>query len=151
MPLPYMLIIVLNMTFGFWQGTVLLPGVLSVVFRDLASRIFESELVECSAKCVEMICVITMIEGSRIHTEPRSKDKGPPLCQQSAYPLKVHLTCPAVYMRAELDLCSTGQRRERVKSEFVKRFQQSYASRAVLDSLIKVHVYKAKVEKRRNK
>ena len=103
-------------------------------FRDLASRIFESELVECSAKCVEMICVITMIEGSRIHTEPRSKDKGPPLCQQSAYPLKVHLTCPAVYMRAELDLCSTGQRRERVKSEFVKGF-----NKATLQELCWIH------------
>ena len=29
--LPYMFIIVFNMTFGFWQGTVLLPGVVSVV------------------------------------------------------------------------------------------------------------------------
>ena len=101
--------------------------------------------------CVEMICVITMIEGSRVHIEPRSKDKGPPLCQQSAHPLKVHLRWPAAYMRVEFDSCSTGQRRERVKSEFVKRFQQSYDSRAVLDSLINVRLYKAKVEKRRKK
>ena len=72
-------------------------------FRDLASRVFESELVECSAKCVEMIGVIITIEGNKIHTEPRPQDKVPPLSQQSAHPLKVHLRWPAAYMRAELE------------------------------------------------
>ncbi len=91
-------------------------------FRDLASRVFESELVECSAHLVEMIGVITTIEGNRIHTEPRQKYKGTPLSQQSAHPLKVHLRLPAVYMRVEVDLCLTDQRREHVRSEFVKRF-----------------------------
>jgi hypothetical protein len=109
---------------------------------DLASRVFESELVKCSATCVEMIGVITMIAGNKIHTETRPTDKGPPLSQQSAHPLKVHLRWPAAYVRAELDLCSTDQRREHVKSEFVRRFQQSYASKAVLDSLINVPVHK---------
>jgi len=91
-------------------------------FRDLASRVFESELVECSAHLVEMIGVITTIEGNRIHTEPRQKYKGTPLSQQSAHPLKVHLRLPAVYMRVEVDLCLTDQRREHVRSEFDKRF-----------------------------
>ena len=91
-------------------------------FRDLASRVFESELVECSANFVDMIGVITTVEGNRIHTEPRQKYKGTPLFQQSAHPLKVHLRLPAVYMRVEVDLCLTDQRREHVRSEFVKRF-----------------------------
>ena len=68
-----------------------------------------------------MIGVITTIEGNRIHTEPRQKYKGTPLSQQSAHPLKVHLRLPAVYMRVEVDLCLTYQRRDHVRSEFVKR------------------------------
>ena len=90
-------------------------------FRDLASRVFESELVECSANFVDMIGVITTVEGNRIHTEPRQNYNGTPLSQQSAHPLKVHLRWPAVYMRAEVDLCLTDQRREHVQSEFCQK------------------------------
>ena len=111
-----------KMTSGFWQGIVLLPGVLSVVSGTWHQESFESKLVECSANFVEMIGVITTIEGNRIHTGPRQNYNGTPLSQQSAHPLKVHLRLPAVYMRVEVDLCLTDQRREHVRSEFVKKF-----------------------------
>ncbi len=55
-------------------------------FRDLAAKVFESNLVECIQRSVEMISVITVLENGKIHTEPRPKDNGPPLSYQSAHP-----------------------------------------------------------------
>jgi hypothetical protein len=101
--LQYMLIIVFKDDIWILAGDRSLARRFISRFRVLASRVFESELVECSAKCVEMIGVIITIEGNNIHTEPRPQDKVPPLSQQSAHPLKVHLRWPAAYMRAELE------------------------------------------------
>ena len=115
-------------------------------FRNLAAKVFESELVECSQQSVEMVGVITVIENGKIHTEPRPKDKGPPLSVHSAHPAKVHLRWPAAHLRAELDLCSTESRRVKVKDSFIKRFQASYAPRFVMNSLLDVPLFKMKKE-----
>ena len=123
-----------------------LQGDLSVVSGTWLQRFFESELVECSQQSVDMIGVITVIEHGKIHTEPRPKDKGPPLSVHSAHPVKVHLRWPAAHLRAGLDLCSSESRRVKVKDSFIKRFQASYAPTFVMNSLFDVPLFKMKKE-----
>ncbi|MFM7990324.1 MAG: hypothetical protein ACKPKO_64515, partial [Candidatus Fonsibacter sp.] len=116
-------------------------------FGDLAAKVFESELVECSQRSVVMIGVITVVEGGSLHTEPRPKYRGPPLSHQSAHPLSVHLRWPSAHWGGELDLCSTESTRERVNNAYIKRFQEKYTQSMVDDSLIKVPLFEKKTEK----
>ena len=115
-------------------------------FHDLASPIFDCEVVELSGSCVEMLAVDVHLKNCEMWTTPKKRYQGPPLSTDSAHPSHVHLSWPVTALKFQMTMCSKIKDKFTIKQQFIQRFRNCFAPAWLIEKLENVQVFQGSIK-----